>query len=578
MQKKSTSPSPQTILVRDPDKGTFNLVTLYGPKLRAKKVAPPTMAPAAFEMPKTKQKVVILGAGISGLITAYYLLKSGKEKFDVSILEANAKVGGRSLTLRDGDKLTEVTTVNGRETKWEQTCKLEDEHPRNPEIPKPYLNAGPGRIPSGHFNMLNLCKELKVDLEVYIMESRSNRVYTNAAGKPMINRQMANDARGYIAQDLWEFIFNSPQPNEKYLDLLKNFGALTEHNTMRFTYQGSQRAGFEFLPGINQGKLAKPISKSELLKSGFWKVPFYQPEDFLWQATSFQPVGGMDMIGKALEREIKKLGGEIKIATPVNRVIRMRDGKWNIFYGSGRLNMEADICLCNIPIPLMKDKINLADFSGDFKNDFDSVIKNEKFLRPTCKVGWQAPRKLWQDVKNPGGPNTVIPIFGGISYIEHPMTQMWYPSDRFHDRLGVLTGAYNYDNNAERWGNLKPQDRLKEARVGAGQLHDTEFASGLTNGITIAWQNIPTQRGGWVDWQYVAEKPEEQARIMNTIRKGQHNFHVIGDQVSWLPGWKEGAAAVASEIFGVLTKVKDFSILEIEQVPNTAALVQGHMY
>ena len=65
---------------------------------------------------------------------------------------------------------------------------------------------------------------------------------------------------------------------------------------------------------------------------------------------------------------------------------------------------------------------------------------------------------------------------------------------------------------------------------------------------------------------------------MNTIRKGQHNFHVIGDQVSWLPGWKEGAAAVASEIFGVLTKVKDFSILEIEQVPNTAALVQGHMY
>jgi putative NAD(P)-binding protein len=50
--------------------------------------------------------VVILGAGVAGLATAYELLKA-KSGYTYTILEANAKVGGRSLTLRPGDKLVE---------------------------------------------------------------------------------------------------------------------------------------------------------------------------------------------------------------------------------------------------------------------------------------------------------------------------------------------------------------------------------------------------------------------------------------------------------------------------------------
>src|SRR5947209_8437133 len=30
----------------------------------------------------------------------------------------------------------------------------------------------------------------------------------------------------------------------------------------------------------------------------------------------------------------------------------------------------------------------------------------------------------------------VVPIYGGISWTEHPITQIWYPSEAYHDRKG----------------------------------------------------------------------------------------------------------------------------------------------
>lgn len=47
-----------------------------------------------------KKKVIIIGAGLSGLTSAYFLKKSG---FSCTILEARDRIGGRISTLRAGD-------------------------------------------------------------------------------------------------------------------------------------------------------------------------------------------------------------------------------------------------------------------------------------------------------------------------------------------------------------------------------------------------------------------------------------------------------------------------------------------
>ena len=49
--------------------------------------------------------VLVLGAGVAGLACAYELGKAG---YDCTVLEARDRVGGRNLTLRGGDAVTEL--------------------------------------------------------------------------------------------------------------------------------------------------------------------------------------------------------------------------------------------------------------------------------------------------------------------------------------------------------------------------------------------------------------------------------------------------------------------------------------
>src|ERR1700691_5012662 len=62
----------------------------------------PDLAPLAANQRRT---VVILGAGISGLTSAYEL---GRKGYQVIILEASHRAGGRNLTLRHGDLVDEI--------------------------------------------------------------------------------------------------------------------------------------------------------------------------------------------------------------------------------------------------------------------------------------------------------------------------------------------------------------------------------------------------------------------------------------------------------------------------------------
>lgn len=567
--------------LRRRDDGLFDLVTVNEKAKSA--TGRITSAPATIPA-NISGSVVIIGGGIAGLTLAYELLKQHKGELKVTIIEASNRVGGRSLTLRPGDEFTEEVPTPKGPVKVTQKCTfVKDGQVSKPE---PYLNAGPGRIPSQHRDLLDLCKELNVDLEVYIMESRSNHFYKQDAfgNQFMINRRIANDARGYIAIDLYNRILAEPEPKDpkakqdrqNYLDLLKNFGALTTDSTTgQVTYQGSQRLGYTLQPGITPGIEQAPMSKDQLLSSGYWNNRFYQPEDYEWQTSLFQPVGGMDMIHKALTERIKKLGGKIILDAPVTKVDRTPNG-FRISYNtpSGPKSTNAMFCVSNAPIPLMKDMLNQSDFNQKFWSVFSNVANTKDFLQPTCKVGWQAERRLWQDPKD----KQTVPIFGGISYTAEQMTQMWYPSSGIHDKLGTLTGTYNYGKIAEAWGHMMPADRLKIARQGAEKLHSKEFADGLGQGITIAWQNIPTQRGGWVEWQNVSSKEFATTKMMNILRTGDRGFHIIGDQLSYLPGWQEGAVISALEVYAMIVGVERYELPMYQVVPNTALLVEGHLY
>ena len=53
-------------------------------------------------------KVVILGAGIAGMVAA---LELGKAGYDCTILEARRRPGGRNWSLRSGDVVEEIDKI-----------------------------------------------------------------------------------------------------------------------------------------------------------------------------------------------------------------------------------------------------------------------------------------------------------------------------------------------------------------------------------------------------------------------------------------------------------------------------------
>src|SRR5512146_388585 len=69
----------------------------------------PTAAAAAnFTLPKSSgngRSVVVLGAGIAGLVSAYELQQAG---YRVTVLEARDRVGGRVWTIRGTDRIVQT--------------------------------------------------------------------------------------------------------------------------------------------------------------------------------------------------------------------------------------------------------------------------------------------------------------------------------------------------------------------------------------------------------------------------------------------------------------------------------------
>ncbi len=111
--------------------------------------------------------VLVLGAGIAGMVAAYELRNAG---YKVQVLEYNARAGGRNWTLRGGDRYTELGGAT-------QECGFD---------PGLYINPGPWRLPYHHRGMLSYCKRLGVALEPFVQINYNAYLHSRKAfaGKP----------------------------------------------------------------------------------------------------------------------------------------------------------------------------------------------------------------------------------------------------------------------------------------------------------------------------------------------------------------------------------------------------------
>jgi len=262
--------------------------------------------------------VVVLGAGVGGLTTAFQLLNDAK--FDsVTVLEARDRIGGRCTTLRPGDSFTEMgPTFNVTQT-------VTFDQPKGDTAP--YLNAGPGRIPSAHRDYINYAKLQGVPLELYQHTSYSNLIFDEGrfGDKPVVHRRLYYDSRGAFAAELYA----ASSGDEEKQEWLREWGALQRDGT----FTGTSHSGYVKQPSTIEGIVEPPLPLKKMTKSKFWENDqggFYHGDEFDQQPTSFQPVGGMDMICHAFAKNIVAMGGEVLLSSPVTRVEKQPDGKWKV--------------------------------------------------------------------------------------------------------------------------------------------------------------------------------------------------------------------------------------------------------
>jgi len=602
------------------------------------------IAPGAIKVKKNQfaeKRAIILGAGVAGLTTAYELLAQ-ESGMQVTVLEAQNRTGGRCLSLRTGDTLTEDVDSDLFNSKPGETQVVRFKRPVGDS--EPYLNAGPGRIPSSHKRLLSYLKKFGVEIEIYVMNSESNLIQMDGGpyhSKPVVYRRLDHNTRGWLSQMVYDQakeLIKSPllgivpsqqdERAEQLKDLMISFGELNNNGEYVPTAgedgleNARSRPGYDVLPGVDAGKIAEALNFDSLLASEFWnKTRFYQPVDFLWQPSLFQPVGGMDQVQHAFAQQVSSLGGTIHLNSPVKTIDWDVEQQEFVIQVSKMgtdecIEYRADYCFSNIAMPFLKNILsdylqgptNGQGFNDEFNTGLNAVYDAqfnpaktpdadgfvERFLANTTKVGWQAERTLWQGSRIAGNQDAsgetllsvtgsevgVVPIFGGISWTDNDITQIWYPSTAYHDEKGVLTGAYNFFDIAYQWGKMSVNERLDKAREGA-KLFSEAFGGGLQDGVAIAWQNIPYIKGGWAQWHVVNNATTH----FNVIDQGtgvynangqlsDPNFFIVGDQISSLPGWQEGAIASAMNAISRLTR-PDLEIPHLAALPDTRIMVEG---
>lgn len=453
------------------------------------------------------KSVLVIGAGIAGLVAAYELTRLG---FDVRVLEATDRVGGRVKTLRRGDTVRYDDGV-------EQSVDFDDDQ---------YFNAGAARIPSTHTGILGYCRELGVSLEVISIVSRS--ALCVVGGKDGDQRytvgQLQGDARGYISEMLAKCARQgrldeglSEEDTHKLLGLLRDFGDLSKDDV----FAGTRRSGYRVSPGgpRTPGEMKQTLDFRVFLDRRLW-YPLWYDEHLEYQPTMMQPVGGMDAIVRAFARE---LAGRIVLNMPVSE-INVAQGRARIVGRSAHgadTAFQADYAVVTCPLPV------LARLKGNLPRDlFDAAAAVT--YRAAYKIGWQT-RRFWEQ----GGD-----IYGGISFLDDDTSLVWYPSHGIFAPRGILVGGYTHGPPAVRYSGLSLPEQHQASRRSIDRLHPGQSVH-LAKPVAVAWHKLPYSQGGWVMW----DKPS--LPHFEAATRPYQCFYFAGEHASQVTGWMEGSVRSA---------------------------------
>ncbi|GAA1326729.1 flavin monoamine oxidase family protein [Pseudonocardia xinjiangensis] len=453
--------------------------------------------------------VTVLGAGPAGLCTAYELRKAG---YDVTVLEARLRPGGRVWSIRDG---TRETDLDG-ET---QRCTFAGGQ---------HLNMGATRIPQGHVT-LDYCRELGVEIQAFPNHNANALVnYTSDTPltKTSITQRAARaDTFGYVAELLQKASSSgslddvlSADDKVALAEFLKDFGDLGSDGR----YVGSSRRGYLSEPGAGTDygtRLPPPPSLSDVVRSGIGRNFGFDLEHD--QAMMmYTAVGGMDRIYYAFGRT---LGSRVNFGTVVTAMRNVPDGV-TVDYTSGGVarSITSDFVVCTLPPHLVERlRTNLPP----------AVLAALRAPRPVAsgKLGIEYSTRWWEAEQR---------IYGGISNTDKDIREIMFPYDNFHGARGVVVGYYNTGRRQEIFEPLRHRDRLAKALAEGSEIHGDSYTKNIASSFSGSWRRIQYSESAWASWS--SRSPEYKLLLQPVDR-----IYFAGDHLSNAMSWQHGALTSA---------------------------------
>jgi monoamine oxidase len=458
--------------------------------------------------------IIVLGAGLAGMVAAYELSKAG---YQVRILEYQPRAGGRNWSLYGGDTYTELGGATQRVA----------------FAPGNYLNPGPWRIPHHHRTLLHYCKAFGVQLEPFIQFNHNAYVHNADAfgGKPQRFHELAADFEGNVAELLGKAIDQkaldadlTAEDRDRLKVALREWGVLDENMRYVKGLRSSEHRGYDRPPGggVNGAPTpSDPFDLTDVLKSGVWEnMAFFMSMEM--QTTMFQPVGGMGMIGKAFARQVQPL---ITHNAKVSKIFQDKTGVTVTYSDTGTgvvSEAKADFCVCTIPLGVL--------------NQIDINVSPEKQAAIAAvpysnavKIGLEMKRRFWEEDDY---------IYGGHSFTSQDIGLISYPNNHmFGDGPAVLLGSFSRSGlSANRLAGMTPEGRIEAALAQGSVFHPDSYRKEFSNGASVAWSRVPWTLGCCARWNEDTRKAHYQTLVAVDDR-----IVLAGEHASYVGCWMEGA-------------------------------------
>jgi monoamine oxidase len=255
---------------------------------------------------KADPKIIVIGAGISGLTTAYRLQQKG---FDVHVYEAKNRIGGRIFTVRVHDRVAELGAQN-------------------------ILNGGEAK------NVLSLVDEMglklvhrKIDFTMYYHQNNE----LLSVSKLLKTQQFNPDELKYNLQEISK---KSKNMNDVLLKLFDPAHPL--YKILSVTLAAYEGGSLEHLSPLYYETLY------HMLMGGLCAVHPGSEEKRI-DLDLLSTEGGMNVLTEKLAEKLK-----ITTNTPLRSVSKNLDGSFDLSFQNGQ-HETADILILAMPCSVYKD-------------------------------------------------------------------------------------------------------------------------------------------------------------------------------------------------------------------------------